>query len=360
VVAYQREERTLSYQRRILRKFLAEAKARPVQIVCAPDADGLAAGALAYRVLARQGFTLREIFVPPKGEPPLSSRSYDALRRQGSCAFLLLDVGVNEMGASLGPAATLFIDDHRFRHRPTINLISSSRRLNEWPVGYLLFKLLAPVFPVEDLAWLALIGAAPDHEDSLPALEEPSFQNLRRSDLQEMAVLVNSAFRHPTYDMQTPLSVLLVAQHPDEILSGQVGGVSLLRQYRAEVYENFQECSHAAPTFMWKVALIPFASPFRVEALIAVLWRDQLRQYLVIAANSGYLPGKVSFAVRTATDIPVPNFMQAVSPPAVHPPFFLGHRSSAYGITDLETWKTILRNMRFKDVERLLPGGSLG
>jgi len=62
----------------------------------------------------------------------------------------------------------------------------------------------------------------------------------------------------------------------------------------------------------------------------------------------------VSFAVKTATDINVARFIEAVAPPAAPQPFFLAHRNSAAGILSVEQWKQMLRAMHFKNVDSLV------
>jgi single-stranded-DNA-specific exonuclease len=46
------------------------------------------------------------------------------------------------------------------------------------------------------------------------------------------------------------------------------------------------------------VAAIVFASPFQVHPLVATTWARRLSPRVVLAANDGYLPGMVNFAVR--------------------------------------------------------------
>ena len=48
------------------------------------------------------------------------------------------------------------------------------------------------------------------------------------------------------------------------------------------------------------VALIRLHSPCQVHPLVARTWRDRLPRSIVIAANTGYLPGRVNFAATHA------------------------------------------------------------
>jgi single-stranded-DNA-specific exonuclease len=47
-----------------------------------------------------------------------------------------------------------------------------------------------------------------------------------------------------------------------------------------------------------RAALIRFSSPAQVHPLVAAQWRRRLAPRAVIAANDGYLAGRVNFAVR--------------------------------------------------------------
>jgi single-stranded-DNA-specific exonuclease len=52
-----------------------------------------------------------------------------------------------------------------------------------------------------------------------------------------------------------------------------------------------------------RVALLRFSSPCQVHPLVAIAWSRRLAPRIVIAANDGYLSGRVNFAVRAAADL---------------------------------------------------------
>jgi hypothetical protein len=91
-----------------------------------------------------------------------------------------------------------------------------------------------------------------------------------------------------------------------------------------------------------------------VESLVAARWKSALNSYIVIAANTGYLEGKVSFAIKTETNIKVAKFIEAVAPKEAEKPFWLAHKNSAAGILTVAQWKQMLRSMHFKDVDDLV------
>jgi single-stranded-DNA-specific exonuclease len=47
-----------------------------------------------------------------------------------------------------------------------------------------------------------------------------------------------------------------------------------------------------------RVALVRFSSPFQLHPLAAQMWSRRLAPRSVIAANDGYLPGRVNFSIR--------------------------------------------------------------
>ena len=84
-----------------------------------------------------------------------------------------------------------------------------------------------------------------------------------------------------------------------DISEGRVPGVDALRDCRLEVQREVARCAKAPPRFSGNVALLLFSSGAQVHPLVAVRWAQRFPEHIVIAANAGYLPGRVNFSVRS-------------------------------------------------------------
>ena len=69
------------------------------------------------------------------------------------------------------------------------------------------------------------------------------------------------------------------------------------RAWRAEL----ERVRRTPPLVGERFALVRFESSAQVHPLVAAQWRQRLAPRVVIAANDGYLPGRVNFAVRGGT-----------------------------------------------------------
>ena len=89
-----------------------------------------------------------------------------------------------------------------------------------------------------------------------------------------------------------------------------------------------------------------FSSSARVHPLLAIRWARRLPKYLVIAANAGYLPGRVNFSMRSARDT---NLLQVLSRFTL--PFGAevahGHPQATGGSLSPEDFSNLLRGIGF-------------
>jgi hypothetical protein len=106
---------------------------------------------------------------------------------------------------------------------------------------------------------------------------------------------------------------------------------------------------------MWRVALVPVASPCRIEAILAAMWERQLPAYMIVAANSGGAAGWVTVVARTAS--PERNLMRLLDSvaPAGSPVQALGRRDYVEAIVPVVVWREMLAKMRFRDPGKLVP-----
>jgi single-stranded-DNA-specific exonuclease len=287
-----------------------------IVVFCHFDADGLAAGALFGRGLARAGFSDVHVVPSERGESAFAAPARARLAALEPAALVVTDLGVHRAGVLPG-VPTLLVDHHRPAGEPTGAVVVSGYEWDPIPnSAWVAYDLLPPIADVNDLLWIAAIGTLSDLGDKAPW---PDLAEAKRRYtlkwLKEGVALVNAARRASAFDITTPLHLLMDADHPRTLSEDDARGAGLLRAYRAEVNAALAEARKQPPRFSATApfALVALRSPCQVHPLIAQQWRGRLPKYAVIAANFGYLPGVVAFSARTArTDLNLPALLQAV------------------------------------------------
>ncbi|MGQ9811413.1 MAG: DHH family phosphoesterase, partial [bacterium] len=96
-----------------------------------------------------------------------------------------------------------------------------------------------------------------------------------------------------------------------------------------------------------KVAMVAFESRCDIQGLIAETWRRLLSRYIVIAANFGYIEGKVAYVIRSQTDVNLIEFMESMRPAGYDQHICFGHDHAGGGIIAKEIWKYVAEKMGF-------------
>lgn len=301
-------------------------RGRRLVVFCHFDADGLAAGAVLGRALPRLGFTDVRVVHSGRGENAFTDVARERLRTLAPAALIVTDLGVNRAGVLPG-VPTAYVDHHRPDGEPDGATIVSAYGWEPTPSSsWLAWELLSPLADVEDLAWIGAVGAMSDLGEHAPWTRLPELRKRYTAKwLKEAVALVNAARRASAFDIETPLALLMRAEHPRDVAEDASGGAARLRAYRAEVSAALAEARKAAPTFAsgapW--AVLRMESTCQIHPLIAQQWRTRLPKYVVLAANRGYLTGVVAFSARTArTDLCLPAILQAID---------VGERGGSYG-----------------------------
>lgn len=295
------------------RAFLRAERSAPPLIVPDGDADGLSSGAIVWHLLARLGAT-PQVVHPGKGEHVHTEAVREAIRARAPGAVIVLDQGSRAEPVDL--AAPCLIVDHHVPVRglpPDALVVRSSGDLS---TSWLTFALCDGVAPIDDLAWLAALGAVGDlgADAPLPGLKE-LLRHLGKKNVTESVALLNAPRRSSAHDVATAWKVLIEARSPAQIARGEIEGVDLLRERRAEVAAEANRCSRVAPIVRGGVALIAFHSGAKVHPLVATRWKRRLKDQVVIAANYGYLPGRVNFAMRSEAKIDLIAFLHGLGVP---------------------------------------------
>jgi single-stranded-DNA-specific exonuclease len=243
------------------------------------DADGLAAGALALRA---RGEDASAAVLLGRGETPFGA---EPRLPPGSAA--VLDWGVRPL------ARPGVLVDHHVPEtaEPGVPFLSGHGEVPETTTAALVRRLLP-----EQPAWLAAVGAVGDLGDRGFAL--PECAGAPKTAVRRLVPLVNAPRRLPDGPVRIALALLVESEEPAAALSDP--RIAELEEARAAWRAGFDVAVRTAPRVGDRVALLRFSSPFQVHPLVATAWARRLAPRAVMAANDGYLPGRVNFAVRGA------------------------------------------------------------
>lgn len=352
-----------STPRDMFEEFVAASRGRRVVVACPADAAGMAAGEMARRHLAGQGCPAPVVITPEEGElltgRPLRERAREARAE----ALLALDLGA-AAEAVLDDGPTLFVDLHRHQANVPAGVIEPPTRAEAKPAGVVLHELISASGDADPLLWLTTIAAESGHPKveppAAPSTPGPAVivrpKHISKAALRETAVLLNSAGRSSVYQTAAALRLLARSREPRDFLADESAELSALREARAEVMRAVGQWSRTRPRFMWRVALVPVASPCRIEPILAAMWERQLDRYMVVVANSGAAAGRVTVVARTGSrGRDLLRLLDAVTPDDLDGPIALGRRDYVEAVVPRKAWESMLRKMRFRQVEKLMP-----
>ena len=334
------------------RRRFAELTARRGRVIVAPhgDADGLAAGVLAMRAVERMGGAPIAC-LPGKGEHVHTPAMRERLASIAADGLIVLDMG-SRSGPIVRDLPTIVIDHHDARDVPDdVIYLSSAGCEPVAPTGLLAYELLRELAPLDDVAWLAWFATVGDLGMAHPFGHElaPIAARYRKTHIAKAVSLVNAARRAGAYRPQLALDVLLAAREPADIARGTVAGVAELAACRAEVTAELARVARVPPRIAGNVALLRFSSSAQIHPLVATRWVTRLAPKIVIAANDGYLPGRVNFAVRSAADLDLLAFLRGLSLGKVEGEFANGHPRATGGSVPPAEFARILRALGYSE-----------
>lgn len=330
--------------REALNTFRADA---PVLILGHNDVDGLSASALLARAFSRHGINY-QVRILGRGENPWA----DALRTELSGipvgGLIVTDLGVRE-GVILEGVETVVIDHHVPTGVPGSATVISGIEMEPVPTSSLLaYWCTSATAEVGDLLWIAALGIIGDmaEKSGFPEMEEARKQ-YGITALREAAALLNAPRRSATGDARPALDLLMKANGPKEILSGKHPETALLQAAHEQVKLDLDAARRVPHKVKGDVALIRFHSPCQIHPLVAQAWRDRLRNNIVIAVNTGYRPGWVHFATRTALDLDLIAFLRDHAPEGADENYGGGHRQATGGALRPESWNQFVTGLGF-------------
>lgn len=254
-----------------------------------------------------------------------------ALRADG---VVVLDMG-SRSGVIVEDLPTIVIDHHDARYRPDGAIFVSEAAA---ATGELAFRVWSPLVDLEDTRWLVALALCGD------AGETP-LGPWKKTHLKKLVALVNSARRAASYQPQLALDVLLAAADPAAAL--KTPAVAALESCRQDVKAEVDRVARTAPKISGNVALIRFSSGAQIHPLIATRWAPRLAPKIVIAANDGYLPGRVNFALRSASKTDLLAFLRELPLGPVEGEFANGHPRATGGSIPPEDFARFLTSVGF-------------
>jgi single-stranded-DNA-specific exonuclease len=262
--------------------------------------------------------------------------------------LIVADLGVRE-GDILPGAETVVIDHHVPAGTPGAATVISGFHMDPVPTSSLLaYWCAAALAGVDDLLWIAALGIIGDMAEKagFPELEDAR-KRYGITALREATALLNAPRRGSSGDATPALDLLMKAGGPKEILSGEHPETALLQGARDEVKRELEAAKRVPPKVKSNVALISFNSPCQIHPLVAQAWRGRLRNNIVLAANTGYRPGWIHFAARTALDLDLIAFLRDNAPPGADENYGGGHVQATGGALRPEAWNMFVGKLGF-------------
>ncbi|TPG61121.1 DHH family phosphoesterase [Roseomonas nepalensis] len=320
----------------------------PVLVLGHHDADGLSSSAILARALAQAG-RRAEVRVLGRGENAWSEEMAAELRERAMGGLIVADLGTRAEPPLPG-MPTILIDHHVPTGVPAEATLIGGHGLQPTPTTSLLaWWCGSAIGEAESLLWLAALGIIGDMEEGAGFAEMVAARaRWGITALRNAASLVNAPRRASAGDAGPALALLMKADGPKAVLSGEHSETAVLRAAKEEVQQALAEGRRAAPRIRGEVAVIPLHSACQIHPLIAQQWKGRLRDKVVIAANTGYRPGWVHFAARAGTGTDLIRFFAEHRPEGADPVHYgNGHPQASGGALPPEAWDRFLAGLGF-------------
>jgi hypothetical protein len=335
------------------RSFLRSQKDRHVLVAPHTDVDGLSSGVLMAKALRNVGARVT-VLVPGKGEHAHSPAFQERLGRARADALVVLDMGSRPEPIVPG-LPTLIVDHHASDSFPEGAQVLTAYGHEPIACSSLLtYALVSPLVVPGPLEWLAVMGTVADlgTDEPFPHFKD-ALRRAGRKAVTESVALINAARRSSRFAAPLALEVLLRAGKAADIAEGHVPGVDGLRDCRMEVQREVARCAKTPPRFAGNVALLLFSSGAQIHPLVAVRWAQRLPEHIVIAANAGYLPGRVNFALRSRLDVDLIAYLRGLPVAPLEGEYARGHAKATGGSLSQEDFLRLMDAIGFRGLQTL-------
>jgi len=282
-------------------RFIDECSS-PVVVASHNDADGLSGAVIVLRALAARGIAA-EPMPSRRGEHVHRDPMRGRIAALAPRALIVVDMGTRP-GSILPGVPTLIVDHHDATGGvpPDALIVNGYDREPVASSSVLAYLVCRQVPGLERSAWLGAFGAVADLGSAAPFASLLGIE-ARGTAWSKAVSLVNAARRAPEDDALTALRVLEEASGVQEIAGVRTPGADRLQAYSAAVQGEVSRCARVAPRMLGEAALIRVSSAAQVHPLVAARWSRRLAPAVVIAANDGFLSGRVNFAMRSSSDV---------------------------------------------------------
>ena len=318
----------------------------PVWVLGHNDADGLAATALFAKAFQADGRTVRTRIVG-RGESAWSDEMRSELAGEAAAGVIITDLGLRERGPKPG-APTLVVDHHLPQAAPAGIDVIAGHGFDPIPTSSLIaYWCAGEIADAEPWLWLAAMGLVGDMADTAGFEEMVEARRYGVTAIRDAVSLVNAPRRSASGDASPALRLLLESDGPKAIVKGEGPDQQALRDAKAEVKVELEAARKLPPKVAGEVALIRFSSPTQIHPLIAQQWRSRLGDKVVMAANTGYRPGWVHFAIRSGVDRDLVGFLAEHRPDGAGDEYGSGHRGATGGALKTPDWNRFIRGLGF-------------
>jgi single-stranded-DNA-specific exonuclease len=264
--------------------------------------------------------------------------------------LIVADLGVREDELAPG-VPTIIIDHHVPTGVPGTASVISGHGFKPEPTSSLLaFWCAEALGPADDLLWLAALGIIGDMAEAAGFAELAEAQRrYGKTALKNAVSLINAPRRAAAADARPALALLMKGDGPKDVLSGKYAETADLLAAKAEVKGELDLAKRVGPKVRGDVALIRFGSPCQIHPLVAQQWRGRLQDKIVLAANTGYRPGWVHFAARTAGETNLIQFLHDHRPAGADENYGSGHIKATGGALRPADWNEFVRGLGFPD-----------
>lgn len=325
---------------------------RPTVVLGHFDADGLSALAIFVRALRAAGREAQARIVG-KGESVWGGGLAAELAALEPGGLIVCDLGLRE-GEPAPGVPTVVVDHHVPQGNAGGATVIGGCDFRPIPTSSLLaFWCAAELTDPEPLLWLAALGIIGDmaEDAGFPELDEAR-KRYGKTALKDAVSLINAPRRTASADAGPSLALLLKGEGPKDVIGGRYPETELLKAAKAEVAAELETARRVAPKVRDGVALIRFSSPTQIHPLIAQQWRGRLKGEIVLAANTGYRPGWVHFAARSARDVDLIAWLAERRPEGADDHYGSGHRAATGGALRIPQWNAFVESLGFPE-ERL-------
>lgn len=308
------------------------------------DADGVCSAVIIFICLKKIGIENISPFPFGRGENPFSENMHRSIMESMPDYLIILDSG--SRSGSFPDIKCLIIDHHIPDDLPTVDVFfntwqDKSNRITSEAAFDIANNLCSDI----KVEWYALTGVAGD--SGITRVSQrflPVVKKYGSKVIQECISLINAARRHSSFRISEVFDLLLKSDSPINFLAtAKNAGIGELKK---EVNQELKKNLKVAPRFHDNFVLLNISSPHQIHPLLATIWSNRIKGYVIIAANWGYLSGKVCFSVRTESEIDLISLLKKYRKTGEEIGF--GHSKATGGIVEIDKFRNFLRRLGFE------------